>query len=126
MLSEPPLNITFLEVEQQKMHVCPYFAIGNAVHGLIGEPKWECLPNRDDWQIDLTSAQVEELLGSVLATSQCSEISRRVVVIDQDECLASCCAVTFPRLRTAVDTFSEGLNVALLINCQGNDRPVTT
>ena len=118
------LDITFLDVEQQQGNVCSYFAIDNAVKALLSGRGCALLPPREDWKIDMPSTEVEQLLHTAMSSTECEAISRRVLMVDEVASFTKCCDVKLPQLRTAVDTFLEGWDVSLLVNCVDVEREV--
>ena len=105
--------------------MCAFFAIGNAIEQLLGEPAWECLPARSEWKVESTAADVSHLLKSTLEHKNCAKIVyNRVFIIDQDSCILQCCQVAFPSVRTAIDEFLRGHDVGLLVNCVNPNRVV--
>ena len=121
-------TVAFAEVEQQERHVCAYFAIYHTVNLLTDDAAaaQQCLPPRDEWQIDLTSCQVEALLQNAMQTEGCGAICDTVFIVEQVMCLLQCSTVIFPTLRKAVDVFLSGEDVALVVNCQDAAKVVNS
>ena len=123
------LKVTFKEVEQQTRHVCAYFAIYNAIFLITDDmdAAGKSLPPRREWQVDLTSKQVEKLLDNAMQTNGCGRhgLYGTVRLMDQVECLVKCSDTTFPTLQEVANCFLRGKNVALVVNCVDTVKAVS-
>ena len=113
--------VQFPDVEQQTKNVCAYFSLGNVLQYLTSDDDevWDpdLLPERGDWNIDLSSDDMQTL---ALDVAERCNMQDRIFILDQLLCLTS--PRTSPRshempeVSAAIKTFHSGQSIGLLIN----------
>ena len=109
--------VQFPDVEQQTKNVCAYFSLGNVLQYLTSDDDevWDpdLLPERGDWNIDLSSDDMQTL---ALDVAERCNMQDRIFILDQLLCLTSPHSHEMPEVSAAIKTFHSGQSIGLLIN----------